>query len=738
MHNVPIGFPHFISRMFCQCKLAKEPGCSSFCRSSVWGCLPNTDEIYCTWLHVGKCLGIMILVACALPLPFIIRLGLYFLYEQDEVLLRKAALHSLHLHENYEENLLQYLTPFHPALVCAYLFYFLCCTVYCLAYNNVRGTGMVRRIVKTSFEDLMGIKYGQVLQRLVAVVLLPLERFGVCGFLFGLLYWPVVVPVCLIMVPFYCLPTLYLSIRMLFNSQMSLQRFRSKPDQDKGQRFERPSGSQLKRNLVHGMKRVHNLLGNMNITHNDSEHHHKYRPHVRDMSCYGRTRKIVLHLAAAFVCICFLYSVLIMLAESAYLGTEVFALTLMGAIINAGTTLKFLSLVALIVLYAYDALNDVYKTYLELNQSIVTTVYNLANEVAYGGIEQGSWETNKPRTAFQLNLAEHKVGKRESYQPDGLSTKGSRRNHYHVNNLCLLMDSNDTARIPIDLFYRMCEIDISHSPGPIERRVWGALGYLFLITLFIGFVFIVVGTFGNLYNISTTNQTLASLAGGALPFFLRSFCKPPKLDGSYKTAISFRRRFDETIATYSQSWPIADLDVTEVKEPEDGSCSEWAPICYVDSAVAVQETGAPVPMKELVVEQKPSNLFDRLTDAIRSGLGSRGSLDSISSSDDDGKSNSLLAFSGVSSVADITSGENGVIFDFADGSVTMVDSRPDILIKIDKRTLAKLNGNHPDVKRKLRHHYDEIDLGNSDDVRTFNKISDNNDCVSNESEGTDL
>ena len=131
-------------------------------------------------------------------------------------------------------------------------------------------------------------------------------------------------------------------------------------------------------------------------------------------------------------------------------------------------------------------------------------------------------------------------------------------NHWMINDLVLFVDSEDTPRIPKQLFDEVTEIRVAGVPGPVYRGHIEALRQLAKIVLFILLVFIVVLSFGAVYRISTTNQMLATLVGGFLPMILRTFLAPPAPDVELGT-VSFKSKMDEIIKNFCQYWPIYDL-----------------------------------------------------------------------------------------------------------------------------------------------------------------------------------
>ena len=148
-------------------------------------------------------------------------------------------------------------------------------------------------------------------------------------------------------------------------------------------------------------------------------------------------------------------------------------------------------------------------------------------------------------------------------------------NHWMINDLVLFVDSEDTPRIPRQLFDEVTQIRVDGVPGPVYQGHLEALRQLVRIVLFIGFVFIIVLSFGAVYRVSSTNQTIAVVVGGFLPMILRTFLAPPPPNVELGT-VSFKSKMDEVIKNFSQYWPIHDLPFELVPETEDHEASNEA------------------------------------------------------------------------------------------------------------------------------------------------------------------
>ena len=60
--------------------------------------------------------------------------------------------------------------------------------------------------------------------------------------------------------------------------------------------------------------------------------------------------------------------------------------------------------------------------------------------------------------------------------------------YWRINDLVMFVDQYDVARIPVDLFNRICEIDAPGCPGPQYKSYVKATKHLFIMMLFLLFV----------------------------------------------------------------------------------------------------------------------------------------------------------------------------------------------------------------------------------------------------------
>lgn len=140
--------------------------------------------------------------------------------------------------------------------------------------------------------------------------------------------------------------------------------------------------------------------------------------------------------------------------------------------------------------------------------------------------------------------------------------------HWRIGHLLLFFDSYDTPRIPLNLFKKLCEVRVHGAPGPVYINLLKATGKFSIIVVFLFFVTIVVMAFGSANQMSSTNQTLATLAGGFVPMLLKNVLSSKGATLNLKT-LSFKGQIDEIVSEYKQNWPIFDMIVEQYDPKEE-------------------------------------------------------------------------------------------------------------------------------------------------------------------------
>ena len=189
----------------------------------------------------------------------------------------------------------------------------------------------------------------------------------------------------------------------------------------------------------------------------------------------------------------------------------------------------------------------------------------------HGDIEL-SMIKNEEESVCLLPKSEQEVGIENESKPVDLEAEEKREaaddmvvpeRHWRLSDVIFFIDRNDVPRMPKALFEQVCNIHVDGSPGPVHLSMLSSLKKFLSIVLFLAFVFVLTSSFGAIYNISSTNQMLATLVGGLIPMLMRTFMTPAE-DSMELNTVSFQGKLNEILRDLEQKWPIHDLEVAEV------------------------------------------------------------------------------------------------------------------------------------------------------------------------------
>ena len=568
-----------------------------------------------SWGRIFKMLGSFLLIL-AIPIPYYIRLAMYYHYEADEITLRKEVADALDLDMHYDHNLFQYVSPTHGGMVVLYIFYFL--TFALLGCFRAADKNKFDSCVRGSLQDLRSISRIECFRLGLAHLLLPLEKFGLCGLLLGAIYWPIVLPLCVIVAICYCVPTLYLMGRFLIPKRPSWLAT-----------LPYPSPHRLKNRrkelsiLSNGTSSVESALLLDNISPRDVKTPDSPSRIREPRRCCGSCDKSsvghkAVDLLVGLLCILLMICVLVIFAECFGFAVEMCVLTMMGIIVNASSAARYAMLVFWIMMYSSNCYNGVYKQYLKLNSKLFDFIKTKLNEDVQAvtryredkqqntafkyfttqemddeqrkeqGYELYSTPGGSPAktpapvqptvtTEIGLGGAPSNGNDRTNGQPKtGMTTRANRgtadniefqndRLHWVMHGLVFFVDKKDVPRIPREFFRRICDIQAPGCPGPVYASLAHATRQLSYMIIFLVFVVLVVMSFGDFYGVSSTNQMLLTLASGFLPFVVRFVLTPSGKDLDLNT-YSFTGKIHNIIRSYQESWPVYDL-----------SFKPWAP-----------------------------------------------------------------------------------------------------------------------------------------------------------------
>ncbi len=541
-NKVPVGVWKCLSRAIFMCQLQETEAFGDCCEANMCGCLRQDEPL--PWINLCQLVGRIVLVLVA-PFPFYIRLIMYYMFEHPEIMARRDASARVNLGVWYDYRILQYLTPTHSIMIAVYVIYFMSGLV--LAYLSLSTKkSKFQEVLLDSIRDLYEMSWLSALAMLVKNFLWPFKKLGFFGIFLGLFYWPIVMPISLLSCCFYCVPLVFLITRLIMHSLGVIPR--------RDVSMDRPLPGQMDRQLS-GMQvfEADELINNLSGNH---VHQFKLMRHLRIM-CDPRT---LLNLFLASVCIVTILAIMVMFAEVVLFILQVCVFTMMGIIVNAGKVLKYGSLIFLVVLYSYDCYNNVYIQYLKLNKALFSEIKHRIKDISEVTSLPSYLQENRGFKAAEAS-------EQADYEStDDLSKE--QKNTWIINDLILFIDNDDNPRIPKKLFEETCEIRVPGSPGPVYRNLLYATGKFCVIITFIVFVFIVVLMFGDVYKVSSTNQMLATMAGGFVPMVFSNVLKPatpPTELGS----VTFKAKLEEIIINFWQPWPMYDFPMEVEEKPEE-------------------------------------------------------------------------------------------------------------------------------------------------------------------------
>lgn len=599
--SVPVGLLHFIWTKIFLCGIRKHQPFLTCCKESVFGSwspkllwIPLMQKFYCninwrqfaSWGHLFHLLGGVLLMA-AIPVPYYIRIIIYYYAEEPEIKDRKIASDQLDLKPLLDHNLFQHLTPTHGALIVVYIVY--CLSFVLLALLRSANDYKFDSLVLSAVDDMRRVSPKECLRLFCAHLMLPFEKFGICGLLFGAVYWPLILPVCLLVAVCYAVPTIYIIGRFLIQERPWF--LRHHPQRGSGVRNRRYASS----SLSDGTSSFEHCLMLPNIS--PSALHEPASPSkiprrrcAISLQIFCTDFRLVL---IGLVCVVWLCTVLLLYAECFGALAEICALTLMGAIVNASSAANYVMLAFWMITYIASCYNNVYNDYMCLNHKLFAMIKeHLKDDVRRVILLHESRQKN---TAYKylmndIDNGDHGAGNREaicradSDDEEQLPLWTDDHNeetieyingklYWDINSLIFFVTKHDVPRIPKALFKQICQLNVPGCPGPVYTSLYKATKQLMYMAIFLLFVFIVVMAFGSAYNVSTTNQLLVTLAGGFIPFVVRFVLKPNKADISLNT-YSFDGKINEIIRHFHQPWPVYDLsfDPNGSDGPE-GACA---------------------------------------------------------------------------------------------------------------------------------------------------------------------
>lgn len=588
-NEVPVSFrKSFFNNLF-MCELGEAEAFAGCCTSRLC-------PIVCKmkWINFWRIVGLGLL-AIVIPTPYYIRIVIFYFYEYDEIMRQQAAAENLSLKSKFEGSLLQYLTPHHPTFLLVYALYLalFISWVYGRMSRKTKKTTVVYEMAVNLISDLRGICLTDVLTMVISNVIWPFEKFGVLGVFVALVYWPIVLPVTLLVAAIYFLPTAYLTFRLclypidtflhrvfaqisekseqLFQTRHIWKHFFEKDSNEssvetgnkESQIARRGHRATVQSGFIFGYDKSMDKIASTDMYRDkasssdggggggDGQVNDNNTSESEEFKC---TQVIKRLLASTFGIAC-LFSVFLIVYEVITCLTEVAVYTMMGVIVNSDSVLKYVALIALVVIYIYDSFNNVGQQYFKLSRALFTIA---KDRVKVEQLERVTSQTSEMQKNVGFKTQEmNEQGYHED--ADDVDSKVSR--NWFINDLVLFVDRDDVPRIPKKLFNEMCTIQVKGVPGPVYVGFCSAVKQFVKIIVLVIVIFLAILAFGEVSGLSATNQTMAAVVGGMFPLLMKTVLKAPDSDVHMET-VSYTNKLNEIINNFNQRWPMFDFSFT--------------------------------------------------------------------------------------------------------------------------------------------------------------------------------
>ena len=561
---VPVSFFTSLYDTFVKCKLRKNPALSSCCAANV--CVKSPCNLYITWYRLAKRVMQFLTMIAAIT-PWILRMALYFYYEKEDMDMRRKSAGDRQLQNPFLVSFKFTLIPVHVSFICILA---LLCIEFCVyGALSTKVKEQFKFVLRKSFRDMREKDPREIISWIVWFALQPCTKYGGLGIFIGLLLWVLGSPFVIAILALYLLPTLNITLRLLAHLFVYLMPrdicsyFCCQKIGEKLNTFEK----EIQMDYI-----------------TDSESMERNEQALR--TSFARTQQWLIIL----ICIGSLYAAVFLLAEVVAVLVEIIIYTMMGVILNAAKTLSYVSLFFLLAVYANECFGSVSKKFLAFNKVLNSAILSLGEkkceEVMYLSPKPELNGLDRHSTSFTEDLIAHNSNclAEDDKQQDNMAfmlkteacddvkdpikliqtSNGSPR--WQVSRLVLFFSKFDVPQIPKSLFFRHSKLPYSFLPGSVLINYLKALVQLGIILIFLIFVLVVVLAFGDTYNISTSNQLLATVAGGLLPLLLQKVFRKHTTPVIDKESISFRVFLHDLLDTFKQSWPVYDI-VTD-GEPE--------------------------------------------------------------------------------------------------------------------------------------------------------------------------
>ncbi|KAK6177354.1 hypothetical protein SNE40_015472 [Patella caerulea] len=526
---VPVGVFRYLYNNFCRCKIRFTETLKPCCDQNICGNL-NPGFGMVPW---HKCLRtfMKLIQIVLLAVPWILRILIYTSFEHDSITQRREVAHAMGLKTPFERSFTLHLTPFHGIFLICYIILAVDSLVYGALTKAFQEK--FKMVLRDCFRDMKEKSKLGVCSWAMDLALVPFDSLGILGFILVVPFWIILSPLFSVVFIFYFIPTINLTMRLLiqlfiflcplsFTMRCKIFKARSEPMNEKL------------------------LLNKLSEQEN-----------FRQKGDLSKTELFLQFVVILGVIISF-WSLTFLAMECISFFVEVGVYTLIGIIINADVTVRYISVIFLLVLYVRDCFGKVYKKYLNFYK--VITSHILEHE------KDKITDTAQADAMCQENTV-FRVECENNSKPDIYLMVRDGIIKWQTSGFLVFLDQEDTPYFSEKFFFEAVEMKYHGCPGPLYRNIFGTFLEFFKLILFLSFFVIVVMAFGDVYNISSTNQMLATVAGGLMPVIFRHVFAGKGTDPTLNTdSVQFQAEFNATLRRFQQSWPVYDIVPIKYRE----------------------------------------------------------------------------------------------------------------------------------------------------------------------------
>lgn len=530
---IPVGLLETLYRWFVLCDIRNRNSVKDCCYGNLFGTVVQSKILWYKCLQ--KLMNVLILLL--LSLPWLLRVYLFYSYEDQIEKEKSIAARKRHLELQYPGSILAYLTPVHVVFLILYCIVILDVILFGVLPAKFKEHAMY--IIRKSFRDMVSINRKRALGYCIHILLIPVKKFGVFFLAIAWLYWLIALPELVLFLAYYFMPLVNLVCKLTFSYV----------------------------NLIFPVIKCFSpiILAYRNFYKTISSENKILDFLIeRDLEepKEPKTKKDkMITVLSSIILITMVISFTVLALEFIFYFIEFICYQLIGLILYWESLLKYVTLIFIVILYSRDCLNSVGKKYNVFYDKLLAVMKSRVSDELIAIVSKN--ETEQENQGIQVICDE--TPHNATLNMVGSSLK------WRIPQLVLFVDKTDVYYLTRHFFFACSEIKKAGFPGNLMANYCKAFSQLLKILLFLLFVILVIAAFGKRYEVSGVNQTFLAAAGGILPWVFKNilFKSPPEFEIDTESP-SFQNSIDKKLQTYVEHANVFDiLSEGEITESDD-------------------------------------------------------------------------------------------------------------------------------------------------------------------------